>query len=68
MDLVEGDQTPKISQFSSFLESTESFSVFSGYSVLEKGRGLLDVTVAGETVTPCVRVCHVLYHFSCDAS
>ena len=51
VDLVEGDQTQNISEFSSFVEDSEIFSSFSGYSVMEGGRGSLDVKVAGNTNT-----------------
>ena len=49
VDLVEEDQRSNISQLSSYVSSSESFSTFSNYSVMEDGRGSVDVTVAGIT-------------------
>jgi hypothetical protein len=46
VDLVEEDQRNNISQLSSYVSSSESFSTFSNYSVMEDGRGSVDVTVA----------------------
>ena len=47
VDLVEGDQKANISQFNSFLENSESFTSFNDYTVVEVGRGIVHVTVAG---------------------
>ena len=47
VDLVPEDQSHNISQFASFLSSSESFSGFINYSVKESGRGTLAVTVKG---------------------
>ena len=50
VDLAEKDQSSNISQFSSFVSSSESFSNFSSYSVMEDGRGSVDITVAGTEI------------------
>lgn len=47
VDLVPEDLSHSISEFTSFLNSSESFSSFSNYSVKESGRGTLVVTVKG---------------------
>ena len=48
VDLVEEEQSRNISQLNSFVSNSESFSSFSSYSVMEDGRGSVDVTVAGK--------------------
>ena len=48
VDLPDGNQSQNISKFNSFIEDPESFSSFSDYSVMEDGRGLVDITVAGK--------------------
>ena len=50
VDLIEEDQSSTISQFGSFVSSSESFSNFGNYSVMEDGRGSVDVTVAGTEI------------------
>ena len=47
VDLVEEDQTSSISQLSSFVSDSESFSSFDEYTVMDEGRGSVDITVAG---------------------
>ena len=49
IDLAAGDQSDNITQLSSFLANTERFSSFNDYSVMQGGRGLVDVSVAGIT-------------------
>ena len=51
VDLVEEEQSNNISQLNSYVSNSESFSTFSNYSVMEDGRGSVDVTVAGTMVT-----------------
>ena len=70
VDLVGGNQTYNFSRFSSFVEDSESFSNFSGYSVMEGGRGVLDITVAGKTFSyPCALcLVYMQTHASCVLS
>ena len=49
VDLVEEEQSSRISQLSSFVRDSETFSNFSDYPVMEEGRGSVDITVAGIT-------------------
>ena len=53
MDLEEDDQSENITQLSMFMEDPEKFSSFRDYNVMEGGRGVVDISVAG-IVTPCV--------------
>ena len=48
VELEEGDQSENITQLSTFLGSPEAFSTFSNYTVMEDGRGVVDVSIAGE--------------------
>ena len=47
VDLEEGDQSENITQLSMFLGDVERFSTFSDYNVMEDGRGVVDISVAG---------------------
>ena len=47
IDLAAGDQSDNITRLSSFLANVETFTSFNGYSVMEGGRGLVDISVAG---------------------
>ena len=47
VDLWEGDQSENITQFSTFLRNSEAFLSFSDYTVMESGRGLVDISVSG---------------------
>ena len=47
VDLETGDQSENITQLSSFLRNSERFHSFNSYSVVEDGRGVVDVTIAG---------------------
>ena len=47
VDLGEGDQSENITQLGMFLRNPELFSSFSDYNVMEDGRGVVYISVAG---------------------
>ena len=47
VDLEEGDQSENITQLGMFVGDPERFSSFSDYNVMEDGRGVVDISVAG---------------------
>ena len=47
VDLGEGDQNENITQLGMFLRNPELFSSFSDYNVMEDGRGVVYISVAG---------------------
>ena len=51
VDLEEGDQSENITQLGMFLGDPERFSSFSDYNVMEDGRGVVDISVAGIVIS-----------------
>ena len=47
VDLPERDQGENIAQLKSFLGTPDNFSSFNAFTVMEGGRGVLDISVAG---------------------
>ena len=47
VDLPERDQEENIAQLKSFLGNPDNFSSFNAFNVMEGGRGVLDISVAG---------------------
>ena len=47
VDLGDGDQSESMTRFSRFLGNSEAFPSFSDYTVMEGGRGLVDISVSG---------------------
>ena len=51
VDLEEDDQSENITQLGMFLGDPERFSSFSDYNVMEDGRGVVDISVAGIVIS-----------------
>ena len=67
VDLGEGDQSENIMQFSTFLGNSEAFSSFGNYTVMQDGRGLVDISVSGivtHTIL-CVGECNLVLLLFC---
>ena len=57
VDLEEGDQSQNITQLAMFLGNPELFSSFGGYIVMEDGRGVVDISVAGIVIYIYMYIC-----------